>query len=57
MKVFITIAIFIGVHLGAAWLAWLGGYNFDTRNGYVAYWAAITAAIGGLLASWYWSDK
>ena len=47
--------IFITAMSGFALIAWLSGYNFDTRNGWVAYYTII--AIFGSTAFAFWSDK
>ena len=45
----------LGVCALSALVAWLGGYDFDERNGGVALWAAATVvmavALGGLAGS------
>jgi 4-amino-4-deoxy-L-arabinose transferase-like glycosyltransferase len=42
---------FLGVIAAACLLAWLGGYNFDTRNGYVAVAAMLTLVFAGIAAA------
>lgn len=44
------IAIFLGSLAVCAGIAWLGGYNFDTRNGWVAYGAVCALLLSGCLA-------
>lgn len=39
------IATTLAVPVTAAGIAWLGGYNFDERNFWVAWGAAMTAAV------------
>jgi hypothetical protein len=45
------IAIFFGALAVFAGLAWIGGYNFDTRNGLVAYYSAGALVISALIAA------
>ena len=42
--------IFVAVCLFSALIAWLGGYDFDSRNFFVAYWTVLTviAALGAV---------
>ena len=49
------LALFTLGLLAFALIAWLGGYNFDTRNGWVAYYTII--AIFGSTAFAFWRDK
>lgn len=46
----LRLTAFAGVIGLGAFLAWLGGYDFDTRNFWVAYWAANVIAIAALIA-------
>lgn len=44
------IAIFFGSLAVCAGIAWLGGYNFDTRNFWVAYGAVFAVFFSGFAA-------
>ena len=44
--------VFVATLLVCAALAWLGGYDFDKRNGWVAYCSAMSLMAAAIAASW-----
>lgn len=40
----------------SCFIAWMGGYDFDTRNGVVGYWALVTIVFAALAAFLPWDD-
>lgn len=49
--------LFFGTLLVCAGLAWLGGYNFDTRGGDVPYSAAMALLFAFVIALIFGDDK
>ena len=46
MKLFKCVFIFVVIQIIIAFIAWLGGFNFDHRDWEVAYWAVIGMILG-----------
>ena len=46
----IRIAAFCVVQIFMAALLWLGGYDFDQRNFFIAYYAFMSVILGGMAA-------
>jgi hypothetical protein len=46
------IAVFVVFQVVACFLAWLGGYDFDSRNALVAYMAGVSITFGALAAAY-----
>lgn len=53
-RIAITVATFIVVCAFSAFAFWCGGYNFDHRNGDVAFGVLFSTVFAGFLAKIAW---
>ena len=49
-RIALSIAAFFAVHLALAYLMWVGGFNFDSRNWGTGYLALLGLVSGVLVA-------
>ena len=46
-----NIGIFVSFEILFAFIAWLGGFNFDQRGFLIAYWVSICLIVGAVLTA------